>query len=87
MAPVLTSWPPTGSGPRPSEEAEQLSDVHPATPGGAGMGSLGGGCPWGMGKTFWGRGSVGEALQGGVWEGSGTGGPRAGEVLSSEGGD
>lgn len=35
-ASALTLWPPTGRGPRPSEEAEQLADVHPATPGGWG---------------------------------------------------
>lgn len=44
MASVLTLWPPTGRGPWPAEEAEQLSDVHPATPGGAGVGTLGGLC-------------------------------------------
>ena len=35
-ASALTLWPPTGRGPRPPEEAEQLADVHPATPGGWG---------------------------------------------------
>lgn len=68
-ASALTLWPPTGRGPRPSEEAEQLSDVHPATPGGVGVESFGdsagrGGYPSG-GKTS--KGGVwGQFLRGGL---------------------
>lgn len=69
---VLTLWPSTGRGPRSSEEAEQLSDVHPATPGGVGVGSpggsawrVGGGETWGRERLWgWGR----ETSKSGTWE-------------------
>lgn len=62
-ASALTLWPPTGRGPRPSEEAEQLSDVHPATPGGVGVESFGDSAGVGGG----GDPSGGKTSKCGVW--------------------